>query len=341
MKVETETKLFTCQFGSHLYGTNVATSDVDLKVVCLPNLDDLLLNRQLSNRKVKPGGDHGKVAAGETETEYLPLQVFLDDYFNGQTYALEVAFGVLCGKSDANQRYVDLCRFLTREFTTRDVSKMVGYVVAQARTYGLKTRRYTSMNEVVALLQAAESKLELGLETRLVDANWLLDQLRQVEHVTDSTVGGAVRHPALDVCGKEFPLTNTVGTMLRALRKSLLSYGERVKQFQGEPADWKALAHAVRVTDQVLELSATGQLVFPRPNAELLKAIRAGQVPLAVVMDLLAERFDQLDQAVERSVLKERTPALEARFKTFKLRLLHGLYDLNLITDRYEPWEEC
>ena len=140
MKANPHTALFTCTFGSHLYGTNVATSDVDLKVVCLPELDDLLLNRQLTNNRVKPGGDHDKVDAGETETEYLPLQVFLDDYFNGQTYAVEVVFAVLQGKSDASDFHVNWCRSLAREFTTRSFDKMVGYVVAQSRAYGLKTR---------------------------------------------------------------------------------------------------------------------------------------------------------------------------------------------------------
>ena len=66
MKIRPETTLFTVPFGSHLYGTNGPTSDIDVKAVCLPALEDLLLNKKLTNRKVKPSGDDGKVLPGET-----------------------------------------------------------------------------------------------------------------------------------------------------------------------------------------------------------------------------------------------------------------------------------
>ena len=36
-------KLFTCQYGSRLYGTQTPTSDLDLKHVFLPALNDLLV----------------------------------------------------------------------------------------------------------------------------------------------------------------------------------------------------------------------------------------------------------------------------------------------------------
>jgi hypothetical protein len=130
------------------------------------------------------------------------------------------------------------------------------------------------------------------------------------------------------VCGKKFPLTNTWGTMVRSLRKSLLTYGERVKKFDGEGVDWKALSHAIRITEQVIELSRCGIIKFPRPNAVFLKAVKEGRIPLDEATDYLTQCFNEVDLAVENSVLKERTPELEEEFEDFKLRLLRDLYNL-------------
>lgn len=332
MKVKPETALFTSPFGSHLYGTSGPTSDIDLKVVCLPSLDHLLLNKQLTNRKVKPGGDHQKLAPGDTEIEYLPLQVFLDDYFNGQTYAMEVAFAALQGKTDINPHNLAWVKDLVENFTTRNIDKMVGYAVAQSRTYGLKTQRYTAMREVVEAIESSESKLEEGLETRIKDTPDLLCHLQSMDHVNmtmiENSMGGSALAPAIEVCGKKFPLTNQWGTMLRSLRKSLLTYGERVKKFDGEGVDWKALSHAIRITEQVVELSRCGFMKFPRPNAGFLKAVKEGRIPLDDATDYLTQCFNEVDLAVEKSVLRERTPALEERFECFKLALLRDLYNL-------------
>jgi hypothetical protein len=333
MKMKPETMLFAVQFGSHLYGTNGVNSDIDMKVVCLPALDDLLLSRKLVNRKEKPGGDQDKVGAGETETEYLPLQVFLDDYFDGQSYALEVANAMLQGleRNDVSRQFYWV-KELVERFTTRSVDKMVGYAISQSMTYGLKTQRYTAKARVVKLVEEAEPKLELGLETRIDKAEWLLQQLLECDYVKLTTVlnaaGGTEVSRAVDVAGKLFPLTNTWGTLLRSVRKSVLAYGDRVKNFGGEKADWKALSHAIRITEQVLELCKTGRVAFPRPSAKFLKAVKEGQVPFEVATQYLTDCFNDVEAAVENSALPLRTPEMEAEFEQFKLQLLRRLYNL-------------
>jgi hypothetical protein len=351
MKIKPETTLFTVPFGSHLYGTNGPASDIDLKAVCLPALDDLLLNKKLTNRKVKPSGDDGKVLPGETEIEYLPLQVFLDDFFNGQTYALEVAFACRQGlhtAGDYGQGETTAWWFakdviggaLIDRFLTRNVDKMVGYAVTQSRQYGLKTRRYTAMKSVIELVEKLSlvathhlPTLQWSDKLRPMDTPTLVGQLLQLEHVKgvmiENAEGGSELAPALEVCGKKFPYTNRWSTILASLNKSLATYGDRVKQFDGEGVDWKALSHAIRITEQVLELSRTGELTFPRPTAPFLKAVKEGRVPLDEATAYLTERFNELDGAVEKSVLPAaKTPELEAEFEQFKLTTLRALYGL-------------
>lgn len=333
MKVKPETALFKVPHGSHLYGTNGPESDEDFKVVCLPSLDTLLLNTKVTNRKVKPSGAGEKQQAGDVETEYVPLQVFMDDFFNGQTYALEIAFAVTQGKyEDLGKVWGNfyMCKHMLDNFLTKSVDKMVGYAVAQSRLYGLKTERYNTLKTVVETIDRL-TPLE---GTKVEEHTHLLAAVLQLDHVQKCMIenarGGSELAPAIDVCGKKFPYTNTWATVRKSLQKSLDNYGDRVKMYDGEGVDWKALSHAIRITEQVLELSEHGVMTFPRPNAEFLRAVKLGQVPLQVAMDYLTECFNKVDSAVEKSVLKERTDRLAEEFTEWKVQTLRSFYLLNL-----------
>ena len=325
MKVKKETKLFTVPFGSHLYGTNVEGSDHDYKVVCLPSLDTLLLNKKLVNRQEAVEGTDGKV-----EYEFLPLQVLLDDFFNGQTYALEVVHAALQDKvtvfSD-NHGLIELMLTELTKFTTSGVEKMVGYAVSQSRKYGLKTERYTSLKNCCTILSAG------GVEWHgqtLEQVAGTVAALLKLPHVKpaqlENAAGGSELAPAIDICGKKFPLTNTVGTVIKSLEKSLDTYGDRVKQFDGEGIDWKALMHAIRITEQVLELAQTGRIVFPRPNASYLRAVREGKFELEQVLSYLTWCFNSVESATSSSTLAPRTSELEEKFTSWKLGWLRRLY---------------
>lgn len=340
--------MFEVPFGSHLYGTNGPNSDFDYKVVCVPPLSTLLLNYKVTNRKVKPDGkgQSGKMLAGEAEYEYIPAQVFFDDFFNGQTYAMEIAFAVLSDRFTLGPTFGPPAREyikswmaqLVEKFLTNNVQKMVGYAVAQSRLYGLKTERFTSLRSVIQTVNDYHHKNAHKLFSAqnrhtLRDCPDLVEELVKLPHVKLTEIanasGGSEMAPAIDVCGKKFPLTNRVTTVVDSLTKTLGNYGQRVQEFEGEGVDWKALSHAIRITEQVLELSKTGKLVFPRPNAGYLKSVKEGSVPLEEATAYLNARFSEVDAAVAASVLQPRTPELEKKFEDFKLGLLMDYYGIS------------
>lgn len=345
MKVDKETVLFRVLTGSHLYGTATEKSDFDYKAVCLPALNDLLLNRKVTNRKEKPEGMKAgdKMIAGETETEYVPLQVYFDDFFSGQTYALEMAFAAMQGLHTTQLEgehafWKDLNAEMVRMFLTKNVKKMVGYAVSQSKLYGLKTERFTAMK---AFVQKVEDHFKHEYndgvtdkkKVRLKDVPQLLVSV-QNQFVKPCTVmnarGGQEVSPALEVAGKMYPDTNTWHTVVASVRSQLENYGERVKEFDGEGVDWKAMSHAVRITEQVLELTQAGKLAFPRPNAHFLREMKSGRISLAVAQVYLESAFKLVDEAVLTSMLPERTPELEAKFQEWKLEVLAYLYGLEL-----------
>ena len=331
-----ETMLFRVLVGSRLYGTHTEKSDFDYKVVVLPNVEQLLMNRQLSNRKEKPVGMKAtdKMVAGEAETEYLPLQVFVDDLFAGQTYALELLFAFNQGLAERcndyvlNNKVTLMMRELQDKFLTSNVKKMVGYAVSQSQMYGLKTERFTTLKKVVDMLH--EHLAFFPVNTTLNEETDLRERLLKLPHVKpvmiENSAGGSALAPALDIVGKKFPLTNKVVTLLNSLQGLLDGYGARVASFEGEGVDWKALSHAIRITTQVLELSRTGKLTFPNAEADNLRAIKEGAMTLEDATALLNEKFAQVDEAVANSTLPTRTKELEDAFLVWKLEWLKKFY---------------
>lgn len=347
MKVNKTTVLFSVLTGSHLYGTSTPASDFDYKAVCLPSLDDLLMNVKLTNRKEKPEGvgASDKMLAGETETEYLPLQVFLDDVFAGQTYAVEVLFALLQGKAEFSDSTMFMAPLLPKfqqlasRFVTRDVKKMMGYAVGQAKNYGVKADRHATFalayKELMELDPLDKELADMNHNgelpsRRLADVD--LSRVLALPHVKMTTIknakGGYEDAPALEVCGKTYPLTNKVFTVAHSLHLTLEDYGHRVKQFSGTGADYKALSHALRVAEQAVELVTTGKLVFPRPNAELLLEVKNGKHNVDDVLVKFEQMFATLDEEAKVSKLPERTPELVKEFQEWKLDFLRQVYEV-------------
>lgn len=349
MKIQLETALFQVPFGSHLYGTNTPTSDYDYKIVCLPSFEDLLMNKKLTNRVVKPEGwsEGDKMGADEVEKEFIPLQCFFDQFFEGQTYALEMAFavlsdmhvtlevdhGVLAATAADSIQIQEWMKELVDRFLTRDVKKMVGYAVSQSRQYGLKTERYNSLLVARGMIEASKKNLAGDWTPgKLSDDMTLINQLCQLNYIHHDEImnanGGTGSAPAINVAGKQFPLTSKWRTVNDSIAGSLTSYGNRVKDHTGEPTDWKALSHAIRIGEQILELLANGRINFPRPNRDYLLKVKQGGVALDEATTYLTDIFNKIDVAVACSNLPDRTPELEEDFYEFKLSLLRRYYKL-------------
>ena len=66
------------------------------------------------------------------------------------------------------------------------------------------------------------------------------------------------------------------------------------------------MMHAVRVADEAEEFLTTGKIIFPRPNASFLKAIRSGKIPFEEVSELIEIGLSRVEDALESSPLPEK-----------------------------------
>lgn len=305
--------------GSRLYGMEGEKSDFDYKTIYLPAIESLILNTPAQITRDK---------TDTTEIENIPIQIFLDHFFQGQTYALEVAFALqqnsyIKSPHEGDPPINRWVNILIDEFLTRDISKMRDYALAQATKYGVKVERYESMKIIHDFITD-----EMGDQT-LLESD-MIDHMLKFNHVKKTMIenakGGAELAPALDVCGKKFSYTTKWKKVKDSLGKNLIQYGERVKTGSFDGTDWKALAHAIRIIEQIEELCEHKKLTFPRPNSHFLKAIKEGLIPKDQAIAHLENKFRDAEKIINQSILINSTPDLIDGFKIFKTDLMRKYY---------------
>lgn len=315
------TLIYTTRTGSFLYGTHTPTSDIDLKHVVLPPLGTLLLGQGVKNKVKKTNHQaNTKNSADDVDEEFIPLQTLVADFVGGQSYAVELVYSALSPANSHAVTYpesgVDFRALAAAllAYRTRDIKAMVGYAIHQANLYSIKGGRLKALKDSIAALNAylqdgADPEADLQ-QVFARDHRQRIHDLhtRNPEYVKLDKywVNQAKQDDALIVLGKTYPLSNALAHSIRILTANLKHYGERSEQaMQADAVDYKALMHAVRISQQALKLVHGQDLRFPLPAAEVahLLAIKHGHIPVR-------EIYDELDALVTQIKTDEKTAPL-------------------------------
>jgi predicted nucleotidyltransferase len=326
-------------YGSHLYGTSTPKSDTDIKVVYLPDFDDVLLGKKLHIYKVRVDAEGNKVADdakmpdGGTETEFIPFQTFCRDFMGGQTYALEIAFAV------AGRPAVPVwLHGLIGGFLTNNVGSMAGFAMKQTFDYVHRGARLEKARHLAAVLTVLHgNEKHYGLNGKKLRLDTVLNNEKVIHTIANilelelgTTVNNNREMETLKLNGREYLETTTVEHLLNAVEKLVDGYGERSKDAAEKEVDPKSLMHAVRVYQQAIELLVTGGLMFPRPNVRELLAIKTLETPLETTKLMLLQLEEHVATMVERNPLNLQagSQTLSAKFDRWLLSQLGSLYEL-------------
>ncbi len=315
--------IYTTRTGSFLYGTNTATSDIDLKHIVLPPLEVLLLGQGVKNKVKKTNHQpHTKNSADDVDEEFIPLQTLVADFLAGQSYAVELVYSALSPANVYAVTYpesgLDFRAFAAQllVYRTKEIKAMVGYAIHQANLYSIKGGRLKALKDSIAALEAylsqgadPEASLRQVLATdegqRIHTLHTLnLDYVKLEKY----WVNQVKQDDALVILGKTYPLSNALAHTIRILNANLKHYGERSEQaMQADAVDYKALMHAVRISQQALKLVRGQDLTFPLSADEVahLLAIKHGNVPVR-------EIYDELDALVSQIKQDEKTSRLSS-----------------------------
>lgn len=308
---------FKLLFGSHLYGTSTPESDKDWKQLYVPSAREIVLGR--FPKTVQSGRKKASCERNtkdDVDVETFSLCRFLELLMEGQTVALDILFGYrVTGQVNGAEGFeiMDEVYDNRSRLLTRNVNAFVGYARQQAAKYGIKGSRLDALKRTMEILDQLPERDKLFDHvvpmTALVVATKELVSLEKsplVEIVMLKGPDKVTPMPHLQVCGRKVPFGSTVKFAKQVFGKILEGYGQRAKKAHLEGGiDWKALSHAVRVNEEALELLNTHHITFPRPEAELLKQIKLGQLPYEQVATMIEEGLLRLTQAHEKSTLRE------------------------------------
>lgn len=342
-------KLAKLVFGSKLYGTNTPMSDTDYKTIVLPNVTDLLLGKRLEITKDRFDVDGNRIGPNVPmtdagiEEEFVPLQMFVRDFYEGQTYAVEVAFGILQRRNDPEVTpwMYQLVEELVERFKNREVYPMVGFATKQVFDY---VRRGQRLNESLKLLGELNKVAETFADVKTKKAYLRLDDVVEVDGVNqrlldyvsvvadlplDIVENNGISTDALLMGGRKYMATTELRELIRLIQKKVDEYGSRTNTAAMEAVDPKSLSHAVRVYQQVIEYLATGSVSFPRKNVEQLLTIKSGKSDAEEVKALLEQLDDETRELLTTSSLPEQNDKLRADLEQWlasKLLEAYGLF---------------
>jgi predicted nucleotidyltransferase len=289
------------EFGSHVYGTSLPSSDRDYKGLFMPSPKQLLLQKCQAtsiNRNTKSDCTQ-KNTANDVDIEFFTLHGYIRLLKEGQTPALDMLF--------APRKYW-LKTSVEWEFMQENKAKLVhsgtsafcGYVRQQAAKYGIKGSRVAAMRQAINALRTfpLSNKLNMVEIEALKEA--LLPPNEFIKFVLCKAPNGK-EELYLEVCNRKVGLHSTFKYAIEIYQKVFEEYGARALAAEtNQGVDWKALYHAVRVSHEALELLNTGHITFPRPEASILLQIRKGELPYREVAEII-ERMEIEIKNVEKT----------------------------------------
>jgi len=274
-------------FGSHLYGTNTPNSDTDYKGVFLPTRDQIFLGnipKSYNNAKKKPEGQ--KNSQADVDMEAYSLHYFIKLACEGQTVALDMLHAPTDMVEATSNIWLDIVANRER-FYTKNLKAFVGYARRQVSKYGIKGSRLNAAASFVETLNQHDSGDKMA-------AVWEKIPLGEHCHIIRDAPSGI---PQVQVCGKIFQKTASVGYVQSALKKFHDAYGARAKlAAENKGIDFKAISHAFRAAFQVKQLLTENTITFPLKEAYFLTKVKTGELDY---MTECAPRLEDLMEEVE------------------------------------------
>jgi len=278
--LENRKVIFKCITGSHLYGTNLPTSDDDYTGIFLPTKEDLLgLNHPpkeiTENIKATSSTRNAK---GDVDCKYLSLHHFLRLCMQGQSIATELFFVPEAQTLEATEEWKELKENKHLLLSRKGISPFIGFAIAQANKSEIKGGNLAQIRELIAVLRLElESK---GASTRLLSDTFdeiTLTQINIRGVLVKKALADDGKTEVVEIAGRCFNFGIRLKMFVLALEKMESRYGSRSENAAQQGIDYKSLCHAYRLVSEAEEFLLHGSITFPRPDREFLKSIRRGE----------------------------------------------------------------
>lgn len=287
-------------YGSHLYGTATADSDLDIRAVGLPCARDILLQQVTP---VLSGKDHKGTQTQDWES--YSLHKYLDLLAQGQLIALDMLFAPDWAMLMPPDELWTEIKAFAPQIMTKNTSSFIRYCHQQTQKYRIKGNRLAAARAACRLFEQHNPEQKLAT---LIDELTVLTARHDALRLSRDEQPNGRLIDYFEICDKKVPLSAAVKTGYALSQKLVAGYGERAESAESaKGTDWKALSHAVRIGHEAIEFLTTSQITFPRPEAQHLLDIRQGRVAWQSVAEEIEQLLTATEQAAERSTLPHQT----------------------------------
>jgi hypothetical protein len=301
------TPLLVLRTGSTLYGSNLGTGDLDLKVIFLPTLDDIATG--LTSFAIDGNVGSKSMQMGDVDLMAHSFQKFLSLLGDFDTLSLETLFGSQTEHAILRTPFFDDLQAQRHALIGHGVGSMLGFVRVLLGAMVPDTVHYRAQyTAAISALEGLADTERLADHHNHAKALLSLDSAELVMHATAPAnkiipmsdmppeAVATLRYPGHTVFiafrDKLLPTTAPIADLRGTLRKAFTRL-ERAKnapkQFLDLPP--KDLYHAVRILFQIKEYLQTGFMTFPRPEAETLKQLRRREFDEATLRTLITTLF--------------------------------------------------
>jgi len=294
-------------FGSHMYGLNTKSSDVDYAGIYLPTLNEILLGSYKNVITTSTGDNDSKNNKDDVDIDLYALPFFIKMACKGETKMLDMLHvnpelsTVELG--EYGHIWTDLVR--QREmFYTTNLKVYMGYIKRQAAKYGLKGSRIAAMRQAITKLTEFSNR-ELLLKDIWLELpeNEYANKIQLPEKNTSLNVD--IMRNFYEVNGKKYQETNAVDYTLERITKGLDAYGARALLAEkNQGVDWKAMSHSLRAGYQLRGIFKNNTFSYPLAETEFLLNVKQGKCDYKTeVADVLENLIDEIDVLVLSSNL--------------------------------------
>lgn len=285
-------RILEIRTGSHLYGLNTATSDVDYGGVFMSDREFVLGFKTCEevDLSIVDKLESGKNSKDAVDRKLYDFRKFVKLAMENNPNVLEFLFtpeSNIVFINDIGRRLLD-ARHLFPHKGLRE--RFIGYAVAQKKKMIIKRDNFLDLEKAVEFLSRVEPKLLLP---QLIDYEDF-KPLFKYTNLTDEhyRVGDMV-----------ISKNQTAKRAIQEIEKRIGVKTNRKELIRDKGYDYKFGSHLIRLLIEGSELLRTGELQFPLIRRETILDIKAGNWTLPQVLDYAERLENEINSSRELSKL--------------------------------------
>lgn len=289
--------------GSRLYGTNIATSDLDYLSIHKDSLEDIVLGHS-KHTLVNNTNSSSRNTKDDIDDSSKELRKFIKDCLNGQTYAIEAMFLPNESIVHSSEIYNELVANRDR-LLSNNVTAFTGYIRGQSIKYSLKGDKLKVLTDIDNMIQAEDGKMTIkeffDKHPEVSEMKFIKKYVKKLGTSKGTVVPGqniAENSPSedyFDIVANSFPGSRKLIEVIPSIKLQINTFGKRViESMNNGGIDLKAYYHALRIAWELEEYLTTGKITLPCPNRTTLLSIRNGEWDKEYVEEFINDEFQRV-----------------------------------------------